>query len=103
MLDFPPELRERLLLEPARFDEVLGSWLGAVQPRECGAEQIDWGLAYPWERPPRSYLLDDGRVTLLEVGEQRAELVERYAQDRHPILAFGSNASPSTLTRKFAH
>jgi hypothetical protein len=28
---------------------------------------------------------------------------ERLTEDRHPILAFGSNAAPTTLARKFAH
>jgi hypothetical protein len=96
VLDFPPELRERLLLEPEQFDEVLGSWLGAVRPRACGPEQIEWGLAYPWERPPQSYLLtDDGVTTPHDVDALTAE--------RHPILAFGSNAAPATLQRKFGH
>ncbi len=94
VLDFPDELRERLLLEPEPFDELLAAWLGAVAARECGPEQIQWGLAYPWERPPQSYLLRDGEVLPPD---------ERYARDRHPILAFGSNVAPETLARKFAH
>jgi hypothetical protein len=96
VLEFPPELRERLLLEEAPFDEVLERWLGAALPRDCGPEQIDWGLAYPWDRPPQSYLLRGEEVV-------PPDDAEAYARDRHPILAFGSNAAPSTLTRKFAH
>jgi hypothetical protein len=96
VLDFPPELRERLLLEPGPFDDLLERWLGAVVPRECGPEQIDWGLAYPWERPGGSYLLRGD-----EVGAPAD--VDAYARDRHPVLAFGSNAAPTTLARKFAH
>ena len=94
MLEFPDELRERLLLEAEAFDALLSSWLGAVAPRACGPEEIEWGLAYPWERPPDSYLLRDGEVLAPD---------DAYTHDRHPILAFGSNAAPSTLLRKFGH
>jgi CBS domain-containing protein len=96
VLDFPPELRERLLLEEGPFDEVLERWLGAALPRECGPEQIDWGLAYPWDRPPESYVLRGAEV-------EPPDDAEAWARDRHPVLAFGSNAAPSTLARKFAH
>lgn len=94
MLEFPDELRDRLALGPEAFDELLGSWLGAVTPRACGPDEIAWGLAYPWERPPESYLLKDGEVLAPDAA---------YTEDRHPILAFGSNAAPSTLLRKFGH
>jgi hypothetical protein len=98
VLDLPSELRDRLLLDPEGFDEVLGSWLGAVEPRDYGAEQLEHALGYPWERPKRSYLLQDDLVSDVD-----AALIERHSAGRHPILAFGSNAAPSALIRKFAH
>ena len=35
--------------------------------------------------------------------EERKLAVEALARERHPIVAFGSNAAPVTLKRKFAH
>ena len=98
MTGFPalePELRERLLLDPAAFDAFLFEYLGAIPARDYGPQQLEFALTYPWARPESSYLLSsDG-----EVGEPDLD----RAQGRHPILAFGSNAAPSTLRRKFAH
>ncbi len=99
MLAYPelePELRDRLLLDPAAFDAFLMAYLGAVPTRDFGPAQLDLALAYPWERPVESYVLRDGEF---EVGDPPDELTE----GRHPILAFGSNGAPSTLKRKFAH
>lgn len=108
MLAFPelePELRDRLLLGPADFDAFLSGYLGAVPARECGAEQLEHGLAYPWARPARSYVLRGEHVELFDdmAEAERRQTVVAFARDRHPILAFGSNAAPSALTRKFAH
>jgi hypothetical protein len=46
-----------------------------------------------------------GQVTLLEdldPGEREAVIGE-LARERHPIVAFGSNAAPATLESKFGH
>lgn len=88
-----PELRERLALGEDDFATFLTGYLGAVPPRDYGPEQADHALGYPWARPPDSYRLRDGEV----------HPYDGDTEDRHPILAFGSNASPSALTRKFAH
>jgi hypothetical protein len=34
---------------------------------------------------------------------QRTEAMAAFTEDRHPIVAFGSNAAPGRLTLKFAH
>ena len=97
MRDFPalhPELRDRLGLSPEDFGAFLTTYLGAVPPRPYGPEQADFALGYPWSRPPGSYRLRDGEVLPYD---------GVAGDDRYPILAFGSNASPSALTRKFAH
>ncbi len=90
-----PELRERLLLDPDAFDAFISEYLAAVPPRPYGPEQLEFALTYPWARPETSYLLAAD-------GEVRAPDLDR-AKGRHPVLAFGSNAAPSTLQRKFAH
>ncbi len=50
---------------------------------------------YPYDRPDQSYVYDDGEITAFDVwpGE--------IAAGRTPVLAFGSNAAPEQLRRKF--
>ncbi len=50
---------------------------------------------YPYDRPDQSYVYDDGEITAFEAwsGEITA--------GRTPVLAFGSNAAPEQLRRKF--
>lgn len=89
-----PELRERLLLAPDAFRARMLEWAGAMPARPCGPEQLAFALGYPWPRPASSYVLRDGEVHEPDLG---------LAAGRHPVLAFGSNAGPAALERKFAH
>lgn len=62
------------------------------------------GLAYPWERPAGSYVLRGGQVEVIgdsDPGDRRA-VVSAFAQDRHPLVAFGANGAPSRLQDRFA-
>jgi hypothetical protein len=52
-------------------------------------------LAYPYDRPGFSYLYDDGEVRRLESPEAD------FSAGRTAVLAFGSNAAPEQLKRKF--
>jgi len=52
-------------------------------------------LAYPYDRPDFSYLFNDGKVRPLE-----SRTVD-VATGRTAVLAFGSNAAPEQLVRKF--
>ena len=69
---------------------------------------LERALEYPWLRPPGSYVLTDGSIELLaEMDAARCECaLARFSSEgggRSPLLAIGSNASPETLERKFAH
>ncbi len=91
----PADLLARLALDADAFDTLAAEWFAAMEGRPFGPEQLAHALAYPWERPVRSYRLRDGEVELVDDPEP--------PPGRHPILAFGSNGAPSTLQRKFAH
>jgi hypothetical protein len=104
--DLVPELCARLRLAPEDFDAFVLEYLGAIPTgRPYGPEQLEHALAYPWARPARSYVLSDTEVELFDDMDElaRERVVEAFARERHPLLAFGSNAAPSTLIRKFAH
>lgn len=61
---------------------------------------LDFALGYPFTRPDRSFVYADGTVRLL--GDD-ATIVEHAISDgRVPVLAYGSNASPLQLNRKFS-
>jgi hypothetical protein len=66
---------------------------------------LERALGYPWERPARSYLMRGTEVQLLEDLDEpeREKTIRAFARDRHPLLAFGSNAAPATLRIKFGH
>ncbi len=104
-----PELLERLALDDAAFRDWVGAFVARVPRRACDEEAFAWACAYPWERPPGSYLLrDDGEVELLSAltEPERERMIESFsapAAGRAPLLAIGSNAAPETLQRKFAH
>jgi len=51
---------------------------------------------YPYDRPDHSYVYDDGEITALDAWP--GDLTTA----RVPVLAFGSNAAPEQLRRKFA-
>jgi hypothetical protein len=56
---------------------------------------LERALAYPFPRPPRSVVIDGDRVA--ELGDLDPDLVA----GRTPVLAYGSNASPESLSWKF--
>jgi len=51
--------------------------------------------AYPYARPDHSYVYDDGATVALD------EFPGEVTAGRTPVLAFGSNAAPEQLRRKF--
>jgi len=58
--------------------------------------RVDFAFAYPFERPDNSYLYRDGAVCDIPDDIGKLELEKRI-----PVLAYGSNASPLQLRRKF--
>lgn len=83
-------------------------------PWEEGAVRLvlERALGYPYPRLESSYLYDSGRVLplraertgaglLLRVGEKRLSPESLDWEQRIPVLAYGSNASPEQLRRKF--
>jgi hypothetical protein len=108
-----PELRERLALSDEQFAEFFRTLAARLGRRPYTAETYAHAIGYPWSRPARSYLFTSGAVELLDELEprRRAEVLERFTASsarppdaaRTPLLAFGSNASPAALNRKFAH
>jgi hypothetical protein len=54
-------------------------------------------LQYPFEVPTRSFLWKAGRDESLPASSP----VDELTRQRHAVLAIGSNASPTQLTRKF--
>jgi hypothetical protein len=92
-----PELLRRLALPDAAFREQMRGFLEAVGEREFTEAAYATALGYPWPRPPSSFALDGEDVRHLEAWDGDA------SAGRRPLLAFGSNGSPETLTRKFAH
>jgi hypothetical protein len=102
-----PELRERLALGDVEFRGFIRDLLAKFPPRAFDEEALARALEYPWARPEGSYLLADGEFDLLAdlPAEERARAIRRLTAEegRLSILAFGSNAGPGTLARKFAH
>lgn len=110
-MDWPP-IAEPLLLERLGMDDeaflaFIDQAFGSLPARPFTPELLATALAYPWERPERSYLLAGETVELLDdVDPERRDAVLRVrhgATVRYPLLAFGSNGAPSTLARKLAH
>lgn len=109
MRPWPPiteaQLLARLALDDEGFRGFVRNLAGALGRRDYEPALLARALRYPWERPARSYVLRDTGVRLLDdlgLPERRAT-ISAFAADRHPIVAFGSNASPRTLTAKLAH
>jgi hypothetical protein len=100
-----PELLERLALGDDEFPGFVREFISNFGPRELTPKLLKRAFAYPWKRPDRSYVLRAGEVELLEdlAPTARDAVIADFARDRHPILAFGSNAAPGRLEFKFAH
>lgn len=73
--------------------------------REFDRAAFEHALGYPWERPAGSFVLRGDAVELLDdlYTPRRDATIASFMEDRHPILSFGANASPSRLAMKFAH
>ncbi len=103
-----PELLRRLGLDDAEFMEFIRGVVEQLPSRECDEAAIARALAYPWERPLGSYLLEDDQLEAFEAmaPERRESVLDSFtstAGGRLPVLAIGSNAAPGALERKFAH
>ena len=55
---------------------------------------VERALAYPFDPPPGSYVIEGREPRPVRDGDVR--------DDRHPVLAYGSNSSTRALLRKFA-
>jgi hypothetical protein len=100
-----PELLERLALDQDGFLAFVRRLAAALGRRAYEPALFERALAYPWQRPGRSYVLRDGAVGLLTELDprKRRRTVAEFARDRHPLVAFGSNGAPEILAAKFAH
>jgi hypothetical protein len=103
-----PELLARLALDDRRFRELVGELFAKLPPRECDESALELALGYPWARPAGSYRLSGAEIEPLADLDRakRGRELDRFssgAEGRVPVLAIGSNASPRTLERKFAH
>ncbi len=105
-----PELAQRLALNDEEFAEFFRTLAARLGHRTYTPEAYAHAIGYPWSRPARSYLFTDGKVQLLSdlAAGRRAEVLRRFTarsagEARTPLLAFGSNASPAALRRKFGH
>ena len=109
MRDWPPiterELLERLALDDEQFVAKFRTLSTVWGRREFQRTVLQRALAYPWERPAGSYILRGSEVQLLKEVEaaERVSTVEAVVEDRHPLLSYGGNAAPASLTTKFAH
>jgi hypothetical protein len=102
------ELLERLAMSDEEFIALAMGWVQAIGPREFTDQIYERALGYPWARPASSYLLTGEQVGPFDEvpDDVRAEVLSGLAGgnvERYPLLAFGSNGSPETLARKFAH
>ncbi len=103
-----PELLERLALDDREFEAFIEALAERVPPRDYDEASFARALGYPWPRPGGSYRLAGGSVELLEdlTAADREHALDRFTSadgGRLPVLAFGSNAAPEALERKFAH
>lgn len=102
-----PLLLERMAMTDAEFGDFTARMAGALPPREYLPEHYERAVGYPWDRPKSSFLLTENTVDPVADMDDggRHDVMTRFAWsgERHPLLAYGSNGSPSTLAAKFAH
>lgn len=102
-----PELCARLGLGQAEFLRLIDDFTAELPPQELDDAGLRHALAYPWERPARSYVLQSDRTELVDElpARRRDEVLARFLRRdaRTPLLAIGSNAAPETLRRKLGH
>jgi len=93
-------------MDDRQFEDFIRTLVAKVPPRAYEVASFERALGYPWTRPGGSYRLTGADVELLEdlpAGEREGLIALSEAGGRSPVLAFGSNAAPETLERKFAH
>ncbi len=100
-----PLLRARLSMDDAEFAAFIVTLADGYGRRTFTEALLQRAMAYPWTRPARSYLLQGDAMTLLHDLPAGAgdPVLGSTTAGRHALLAFGSNAAPSTLRAKFAH
>lgn len=103
-----PELLDRLMMDDRQFEELIRALVAEFPPRAYETASLAQAIAYPWTRPKGSYRVAGGEVQPLEglSPAERERVLARFTSagsGRLPVLAFGSNAAPETLERKFAH
>ena len=72
---------------------------------EQAADLVAMAMDYPFSRPDHSFLFADGAVRILAVERVDATLARWGAApmaERTAVLAYGANAAPERLRRKFA-
>ena len=99
-----PRVLEWLALDKEGWFAALRERVAALPPRAYDDQVLAHALGYPWKRPAGSYVLREGRAQPVEEVEpnERAALVARFAEDRHPLVAFGANGAPTRLRDRFA-
>ena len=103
-----PELLKRLAMDDRGFEAFIRALVTQLPPRNYETELFTRAVGYPWVRPGGSYRLTDAGVELLAdlTTEGRERVIRQFTSadgGRSPLLAFGSNAAPQVLERKFAH
>jgi hypothetical protein len=100
-----PELLERLALADEEFADLIREVVAAWPRRDYDPAAFEQALGYPFGRPAGSYVLRGEAVELLGDLDpvRRESTIAALAEVRHPILAFGANASPERLAMKFGH
>ncbi len=102
-----PELRARLALGQAEFVRYFDEFTAQLSPQRLDHAGLQRALAYPWERPARSYVLHGDRAEVIDElpARRRDDVLARFLrrEARTPLLAIGSNAAPETLRRKLGH
>jgi hypothetical protein len=75
-----------------------------IEPSRFGVAPLDDPDCYPGSRPDRSYLFcgDHLLAAPIDLDVELDALGEPCLSDRHAVLAYGSNACPAQLQRKFA-
>lgn len=96
------------MMDDRQFEEFIRTLVAAFPPRPYETALLEQALGYPWQRPAGSYRVTDAGVEAVDdlTSAERERVLARFTSDgsgRLPVLAFGSNAAPGTLERKFAH
>lgn len=103
MTNWPPiensNLASRLAMDNDDFAALAVKLARRIEPRELTEAAYVRALAYPWERPQRSFALADGVAMALQGG---APVAAGGEVRRWPLLSFGSNGVPAVLARKLS-